>query len=95
MSISVEQVKHIALLSRLELSNDEVNKFARELNEILSYAQQITELDTSDVPLTSHAISLKNVLREDEVRSSLSNEDAIGNAPDPEAPYFRVPRVID
>ncbi len=95
MAISKEEVKHIALLSRLALSEMEIEKFTHDLSEILEYSQKISELDTSDVPPTSHAIAFSNIYREDEVKPSLSNEEALANAPDKEGSYFKVPRVID
>ena len=92
--ISEEQVGHVALLSRLDLSREEIDRFTRDLNEIIDYVGKLNELDTGDVPPTSHPIPLKNVFREDEARPSLANNEALANAPDSEGPFFRVPQII-
>jgi len=92
--LSEQQVRHVALLARLECSNDEIHKFAGELNSILEYANKIQEVDTDGVEPTSHAVRLSNVFREDVVRPSLSNDQALANAPDSEAGHFKVPPII-
>jgi aspartyl-tRNA(Asn)/glutamyl-tRNA(Gln) amidotransferase subunit C len=92
--VSTDMVRHVAMLSRLELSEEEVRHFETDLNNILSYVEKLGELDTSDVPPTSHSLPLSNVFREDEVRPSLSNEEALANAPEHEDGCFRVPMVI-
>lgn len=95
MSISREDVEHIALLSRLYLSEDEIERYREEMARILAYVEKIASLDTEDVPPTSHAIPLANVYREDTIATSLGNDVALTNAPDKEPPYFRVPRIVD
>lgn len=92
--ISEEAVRHIALLSRLEFTDDEIHKFAAELNSILGYAEKLRELDTEGIEPTSHALRMKNVFREDEVRPSLSKEQTLANAPEVEAGHFKVPQII-
>lgn len=94
-TISKEDVLHIAELSRLSCSVEEAEKFCGELNSILDYIHKLDELDTSDVEPTSHALDLTTVTRPDEVRPSLSNEEALKNAPDSELEHFKVPRVIE
>lgn len=95
MRLTREQVEHVALLARLELTEAEKERDMNELNQILEHLERLNELDTSDVPPTSHAIPMTNVLREDEVRPSLPRDAALQNAPDPEAGCFRVPRVVE
>jgi len=95
MKLNREAVKHVALLARLELTEEEIEKFTSQLNSILEYFEQLNELDTSDVPPTSHVISMENVFREDEVQPSLSPDDALAGAPDRSEDYFRVPRVVE
>lgn len=95
MRLTREQVEHVALLARLELTEAEKQRDMNELNQILEHLERLNELDTSDVPPTSHAIPMTNVLRADEVRPSLPHAAALQNAPDPEAGCFRVPRVVD
>jgi len=95
MSISREEVKHIALLSRLELSEEEAELFSEHISEILDYVEKLQSLDVEGVEPTSHAVPMFNVMRDDEVKTHLSLEDALQNAPDKEGPFFRVPRVTE
>lgn len=92
--ITPDVVRHVALLSRLELSEGEAEKYAAELDTILHHVEQLKELDTSDVPPTSHSFKQVNVFREDELRDSLSSEAAVANAPDSEENCFKVPAVL-
>jgi len=92
--VSEEIVRHIALLSRLEFSDGEVRKFAGELNAILRYVEKLKELDTENIEPTSHAVRLRNVFREDEPGASLTNEQALANAPETKAGHFKVPKII-
>ncbi len=95
MSITAEEVRHIALLSRLELTDDEVKLYTGHLDQILQYVEKLKELDVEGVEPTSHAIPLYNVMREDVVEKSLSKEDALRNAPDRADPYYRVPKTTE
>lgn len=92
--ISREEVEHVAWLARLELSEEEKEKFSKQLGQVLEHASKIKEVDTSDVPPTSHSLPLKNVFREDEVKESLSQEEALLNAPQKEKGAFLVPKII-
>ena len=94
MSITKEEVLHVAHLARLEFSEEELERFAKQLGEILSYVEKLGELDTSEVEPTYHALKLKNVFREDEVRESIPTEEALANAPERENGFFVVPKVI-
>ncbi|MEO7804889.1 MAG: Asp-tRNA(Asn)/Glu-tRNA(Gln) amidotransferase subunit GatC [Actinomycetota bacterium] len=95
MSITQKDVEYVARLARLALDEDEVAVVAEQLSKILDHAARVTGLDTEGVPPTAHAIPLSNVVREDEVRPSLSQEQALVNAPLEEAGHFRVPRIIE
>ena len=95
MRLSPEEVDHIALLSRLELSAPERERAATELSQILNYFEKLNELDTENVEPTSQAIPVTNVLREDIVSPSLSPEAALKNAPESAANMFQVPRVVE
>lgn len=92
--ITPDTVRHVALLSRLELSEAEIESFAKDMTNILGYVDKLAELDVSNVEPTSHSLKLSNVFREDVVKPSLSNEEALANAPDSEDGYFKVPAVL-
>jgi len=89
--IEREQVLHVARLSRLRLSEAEVEKMAGELSGILEHVDRIGELDLDDVAPTSHVVDLENVLRPDRPRPSWPREAMLGQAPDPVDGAFRVP----
>ena len=93
--IDEAQVRRIARLARLSLSDDEVRAFSGQLANILDYVRQIESLDTEGVEPLAHAGSVTDVLREDEPREGLSRQQALANAPDTHADCFRVPSVID
>ena len=93
--ITRREVEHVARLGRLALSEEEKELMTRQLDRILGYVDKLNELDTSQVEPTSHVIPMENVMREDVVRPSLSQDDALANAPDREPPFFRVPRIIE
>lgn len=92
--IDKEEVRYIAHLARLNLTDEEEEKFTRQLGEILAYMDKLRELDTRDVPPTSHVLPTKNVFREDGRKSSLPKEDVLSNAPQQKYGQFQVPRVI-
>ncbi len=92
--ITIVDVEHVALLSRLDLTETEKNKYAAQLNAMLEYAKMLEELDTSDIPPTAHVLPIKNVFREDQVGSHLSPEKTLQNAPDAEESYFKVPKIV-
>lgn len=95
MDISREQVEHVAKLARLAVTDEEKGVFARQLSSILTYVETLNRLDTSTVEPTSHVLPIQNVFREDEVRPSLSREQAFANAPDTDGGCFRVPKIIE
>lgn len=95
MAISVEEVKHIAELARLQFSEEELLRMADELERILGYVHKLNELDTSDVPATSHVHVESGGLRTDTTVRRIDREEALKNAPDSDGVYFRVPRVIN
>ncbi|MCU1495455.1 MAG: gatC [Acidimicrobiaceae bacterium] len=92
--LSAEQVAHVARLARLELSPEESERFAGQLSTILEHVEVVRRLDTTDVPPTSHALDLRNVLRADELRPCLAREDVLAAAPDAEDGRFKVPRIL-
>ncbi|NOZ24747.1 MAG: Asp-tRNA(Asn)/Glu-tRNA(Gln) amidotransferase subunit GatC [Nitrospirae bacterium] len=95
MKISVSDVEHIARLARLGLGDEEKKIYGAQLNGILDYVDKLNELDTADVEPTSHVIPIKNVFREDVPGTSLSREEALGNAPQAADGFYRVPKIIE
>jgi aspartyl-tRNA(Asn)/glutamyl-tRNA(Gln) amidotransferase subunit C len=91
MAISRDEVLHVARLARLELSEDELDRFAGQLSAILDAVGKVAELDLEAVEPTSHPLDLVNVWAEDEPRPPLSVDEALANAPDREGDSFRVP----
>lgn len=94
MKITREEVEHVARLARLNLSEEELARMTGQLDNILAYVAKLDELDTKDVVPTTHAFSIKNAFREDEVVESLPREEALANGPNENGEAFIVPRVI-
>ncbi len=95
MKITIKEVEHVARLARLELTEEEKERTRAQLDSILSYIDKLNELDTSLVEPTSHVLPMTNVFREDEVRPSVTQEEALANAPDRHDLFFRVPRILE
>jgi len=95
MNLTREEVDHIALLARLDLSEDEKTRFQQQLSAILDHVAQLQQLDTSHVPPTSGVQPEFARLRDDEARKGLAVEDALQNAPKVENRQFRVPPVLE
>ncbi|MDQ5814779.1 MAG: Asp-tRNA(Asn)/Glu-tRNA(Gln) amidotransferase subunit GatC [Actinomycetota bacterium] len=95
MPIDRKAVDHVARLARLDLSEEERERMSVELAQILGHAEAIQELELDDIEPTSHALPLRNVMRADEVRPSLTQDEALANAPEAEGGRFRVPRIIE
>ena len=93
--LSADDVRAIADLARLELSEDDVIRYQRQMSDILGYFQKLEELDTSHIDPTSSVLPLTNVMREDKATSALSVDDAVSNAPDTDGEQFRVSAVLD
>jgi aspartyl-tRNA(Asn)/glutamyl-tRNA(Gln) amidotransferase subunit C len=88
-------IEKVARLARLELSEEEKVTFGNQLEQILTYMEQLNRLDTTGVEPTSHAIPVHNIFREDEVKASLAQEEVLAIAPDEEDGHFKVPRIIE
>lgn len=93
--ISPDDVRHVAKLARLELTDDEVSLFAEQLAAVLDHAADIEALDIGDVPPTAHPVPLRNVLRPDEVRPGVDRDEVLEQAPASEDGRFKVPRILD
>ncbi|GAA2222428.1 hypothetical protein GCM10010429_56850 [Micromonospora olivasterospora] len=94
-AISREEVAHLARLSRLAVTEEELDVFAGQLDVILRSVAQVGEVAAADIPPTSHSVPLTNVLREDVVVPGLTPQEALSGAPDAEEQRFRVPRILD
>ena len=92
--LTQEQVRHVAKLARLNISEDEVRLFTEQLSDILEYVAQLQKLDTENIEPLAHALPVHNVLREDIVKPSLSNDEALANAPQRDGEFFAVPKVL-
>ena len=94
MSIDRKEVLHIAGLAHLDFSDEEYDRFTRELNEILAYVAHLDEIDTTSIEPTAQVGDGSQRLRDDRVGGSIPTDDALENAPDAAAGLFRVPKVI-
>lgn len=92
--IDADLVRHIGKLSRIELTEPQVQMFSRQLSAILSYVDKLRELDTANVEPMVHAVELSNVLAGDTPHQSLTSSQALANAPDRDGDFFKVPKVI-
>jgi aspartyl-tRNA(Asn)/glutamyl-tRNA(Gln) amidotransferase subunit C len=95
MAISREEVRYIANLARIGLTEEEVAHFQGQLEGILEYIDQLKKVDISKTNATAHVLDLKNVYRPDVVRPSLSSEKILKGAPSREGNFFKVPKVIE
>jgi len=94
MSIARAEVAHLARLSRLALTDDELDHFAVQLDQIISAVARVQEVAAEGIPLTSHAVPVTNVFRDDVVVPTLSPDQALDQAPAVEQQRFRVPRIL-
>ena len=95
MALTLEEVRKVALLARLELTDEEIERQGKNLNALLLQFEQLQELDVSGIEPTSHSVPVYNVMREDVVRPSLSREQALANAPESRDGCFIVPRIVE
>ncbi|MCF6411462.1 Asp-tRNA(Asn)/Glu-tRNA(Gln) amidotransferase subunit GatC [Pseudalkalibacillus salsuginis] len=93
--ITKEEVKHVAKLARLAVTEEEAEMFTNQLDAIIGYAEQLKELDTDGVEPTTHVLDMKNVLREDEAKPWLTREEALKNTPDTQNGLIKVPAVLE
>ncbi len=95
MRINKYEIAHIALLSRLSLSEEEKEIFSSQLGSILNHIDKLNELDTAAVEPTTHVLSLNNVMRDDLTRPPLARHEALLNAPSHTGKFYRVPKIIE
>ncbi|HLD28108.1 MAG TPA: Asp-tRNA(Asn)/Glu-tRNA(Gln) amidotransferase subunit GatC [Patescibacteria group bacterium] len=95
MQLSKQEVEHIATLARLELTEEDKNKYGKQLSDIFGYIEKMQEIDTANVESTSQVTGLLNVMREDEVVESDCEVDLLDSAPENENGYIKVPKILD
>ena len=93
--IDQDQVRKVAKLSRLDLSEAEVEEFTGQVSAILGYVEKMNELDTENVEPLAHCLPIHNVFREDHVKPSLGTEKILANAPQQDGEFFKVPKILD
>ena len=93
--MDIDEVRKVASLARLSLSDAELTTYGEQLTQILSYIKVLDEVDIEGVEPMPHAVDLNNVFRADEVTASLTREDALSNAPRTDGQYFQVPQILD
>lgn len=94
MAVTKNDVEKIAKLAKLKFSDKELEDFTPQINDILGYMEKLNELDTEKVEPLSHPVEQKNVFREDKLKSSITTEEALKNAPLKDEHHFKVPKVI-
>ena len=92
--ISASDVRKVAQLARLELAEDQIETYTKQLEEILSYVDQLEQIDTQNVPPTTRAVEVVNAMREDLVEVKCSRQDILEQAPHREGDFFRVPKIL-
>ena len=95
MSITKETVEYVAHLARIELKPKELEKFSKQLQAILDFIDQLSKVNIENIAPTSHILPIKNILREDLPKESLSSDKTLMNAPSREGNFFGVPKVIE
>ena len=92
--ITIDDVRHVARLSRLALSEDHLRRLTSQLELILGYVNKLSEVDVTGVEPMAHALPVHNFFRDDDVEPSLSLEEVLRNAPETDGPFFKVPKVL-
>ena len=93
--IDQPQVRKVAKLARLDLTDAEITEFTGQLSAILEYVEKLNELDTADVQPLAHCLPISNCFRADVVKESLGTEKTLANAPQRDEEFFKVPKILD
>ena len=93
--IDKSQVKKVAKLARLELSEAEIEEFAGQLNAIIDYVERMNKLNTEGAEPMAHCLPVSNVFRDDVIKESLGTEKTLANAPQSDGPFFKVPKILE
>lgn len=88
-------IGHIVMLARLELTEEEKKLFSKQIESIIEYIDKLNELDTTNIEPTAHVLPMKNVFRDDNLKPSLTKDEALRNAPDRTHDFYRVPKIIE
>ena len=95
MAFTRDQVQKVAMLARLNLTDQEIDQLGRQLGSILEYVEQLQAIDTDGVEPLAHCLPIENVFREDQVADSLSPDEALANAPKRSGDFYAVPPILD
>jgi aspartyl-tRNA(Asn)/glutamyl-tRNA(Gln) amidotransferase subunit C len=95
MTLTREQVEHVAHLARLSLTDEEIERYREQLSAVLEYAERLNEVDTTSIPPTATVLPLRTVLRADEPQPSFSADDILANAPHRDGQFFRVHAILE
>lgn len=95
MTITSENVRHVARLARITLTDEQIAVFCRQLNDIVEYIEKLNEIDTSNIEPTSHVAPLNNIFREDLIIPSQQRQEMLKNAPDSNGRFYIVPKIIE
>lgn len=95
MEIKREDIEHIAKLSMLNLSDEEITRYTKDMEQIVGFANKINDIDTSEIEESAFALDAKNVFRKDEVRESFDRELLLSNAPNSNGEAYSLPNVMD
>lgn len=94
MQVDTTLVNHLAHLSRLNVAPEKMDKLVQDMQDLVGFVEQLNALDTTGIKPLMHMGQAYNVLRQDQVKGSITNQEALSNAPEAAAPYFKVPKVI-
>jgi aspartyl-tRNA(Asn)/glutamyl-tRNA(Gln) amidotransferase subunit C len=94
VTISAAEVEHVAMLARLNIPEEDLEAYTRQMGDILKWIQKLEELDTKELEPTAHVLPVHNVFREDIVRDSIDREEAVKGAPEVQEGQFRVPKIV-
>jgi len=95
MKITQQKVEYVAKLARLSLTDEQKERLTGEMGNIISFADKLSELDTSGVEASAHAIAVENVFREDEIKPSYNRDEILANAPSQQSGCFSVPKIVE
>ena len=93
--ITIDEVKYIAKLSKLEIPEEELEYYAKEMGKILKYFKKLSKIDTSQIEEMARAVDLENVVRDDNAKEGIDKKDVLANCPDVFGDYIKVPKILD